>query len=162
MTTEYVDIKVDTKRAQPLKIKDHHLNRGPGGILNVPLETVWKGHQMSTWEHDTSMAQYDGSIVKNDWCSDGIKQVGTDNRRFQTYQRLSSLRAEHRSRSTIICPPGNALSSNIRNGPTLLTKDMTGAHIYFRMAKEGWQIDVIHDVALEEGIRLTYTVIGLN
>ena len=113
---------------------------------------------MSTWEDETSMAQYDGAIVRKYWCSDGINQVGADNRRFRTYQRLSALRAEHRSRSTIFCPPGYALSSSIRNGPTLLTKDMTGAHIYFKMAKEGWQIGVIQDVALEEGIRLPYTV----
>ena len=60
---------------------------------------------MSTWEDDTSMAQYDGAVVRKYWCSDGINQVGADNRRFRTYQRLSALRAEHRSRSTIFCPP---------------------------------------------------------
>ena len=158
LTTEDVDIELDTQRAQPLKIKAHRLNRGPGGTLNVQFETVWKGHEMSTWEDETSMAQYDGAIKRKYWCSDGINQVGADNRRFRTYQRLSALRAEHRSRSTIFCPPGYALSSSIRNGPTLLTKEMTGARIYFKMAKEGWQIGVIQDVALEEGIRLPYTV----
>ena len=35
---------------------------------------------------------------------------------------------------------------------------MAGAHIYYKMPKEGWQIGVIQDVALEEGIRLPYTV----
>ena len=104
------------------------------------------------------MAQYDGATVRKYWCSDGINQVGADNRRFRTYQRFSALRAEHRSRSTIFCPPGYALSISIRNGPTLLTKDVTGARIHFKMAKEGWQVDVIQDVALEEGISLPCTV----
>ena len=114
---------------------------------------------MSTWEDETSMAQHDGAIVRTHWCSDVINKVGAENRRFRTYQRLSAPGAQHRSRSTIFCPSGYALSSSIKNGPTLLTKDMTGAHIYFKMAKEGWQIGVIQDVALEEGIRLPYTVI---
>ena len=35
---------------------------------------------------------------------------------------------------------------------------MTRAHIYLKMPKQGWQIGVIQDVALEEGIRLPYTV----
>ena len=56
LTTEDVDIELDTQRAQPLKIKDHRLNRGPGGTLNVQFEAVWKGHEMSTWEDETSMA----------------------------------------------------------------------------------------------------------
>ena len=113
---------------------------------------------MSTWEDETSMAQYDGAIVRTYWCSDSIDQVGADNRRFRKYRRLSALRAEHRSRSTTFCPPGYDLSSSIRNEPTLLTKDMTGAHIYFKIAKEGWQIGVTQDVALDEGIRLPHTV----
>ena len=103
------------------------------------------------------MAQYDGPIVRKCWCSDGINQVGVDNRRFRTYQCLSALRAEHRSRSTIFCPPGYALSGSIKNGPKLLKKDMAGAHIYFKMATEGWPIGVIQHVAME-GIRLPYTV----
>ena len=77
---------------------------------------------MSTWEDETSLAQYDGVIVTEYWCSDGINQVGADNRRFRTYQRLPALCAEHRSRRTILCPPGYAFYSSIRNGPTLLTK----------------------------------------
>ena len=56
LTTEDVDIELDTQRAQPLKIKAHRLNRGPGGTLNVQFETVWRGHEMSTWEDETSMA----------------------------------------------------------------------------------------------------------
>ena len=35
---------------------------------------------------------------------------------------------------------------------------MTRAHIYLKMPKQGWQIGVIQDVALEEGIRLPYIV----
>ena len=35
---------------------------------------------------------------------------------------------------------------------------MTRAHIYLKMPKQGWQIGVIQDVALEEGIRLPYTI----
>ena len=92
---------------------------------------------MSTWEDETSMAQYDGAIVRTYWCSDSIDQVGADNRRFRKYRRLSALRAEHRSRSTTFCPPGYDLSSSIRNEPTLLTKDMTGAHINFKWRRKG-------------------------
>ena len=39
-----------------------------------------------------------------------------------------------------------------------MTEDMKGAHIYFKMSKEGWQIRIIQDVSTKEGVRLVYTV----
>ena len=104
------------------------------------------------------MAQYDGSVVREYWCSDGIDQEGAGNRRFRTYHRLSALRAEHRSRSTIFCPSGYALSSSIKSRPKIPTQDMTGAHIFFKMSREGWKVGVIQDVSTKGDIRLPYTV----
>ena len=42
LTTEGVDIELESQRAQPLKIKAHRLNRGPGGTLNVQFETQFE------------------------------------------------------------------------------------------------------------------------
>ena len=55
LTTDDVDIELDSQSAKPLKNKAHRLNRGPGGTLNVQFETVWRGHETSTWEHESSM-----------------------------------------------------------------------------------------------------------
>ena len=62
LTTEDVDIALDSKRAQPLKIRGYPFSWGAGGLLSVQFETVWKRHESSTWEHETSMAQYDGVL----------------------------------------------------------------------------------------------------
>ena len=104
LTTDDLDIELDSQRAKPLKIRAHRLNRRPGGTLNVQFKTVWRGHETSTWEHESSMAQYDGDIVRKYWCSDEINQVGADNRRFRTYQRLAALRADARSHGSVFAP----------------------------------------------------------
>ena len=79
-TTDDVDIELDSQCAKPLKIKAHRLNRESGGTLNVQFKTAWRGHETSTWEHESSMAQYDGDVVTKYWRSDDTHQVGADNR----------------------------------------------------------------------------------
>ena len=158
LTTDNVDIELDFQRAKPLKIKAHRFNRGPGGTLNVQFETVWRGHETSTWEHESSMAQYDGDIVRKYWCSDEIHQVGADNRRYRTYQRLAALCADARPHGSGVCHEGYESAGIIRNGPKLLTKDMKDSRICFKMATEGWQLGIIQDVDTGSNARLPYTV----
>ena len=104
------------------------------------------------------MAQYRRDIVREYWCSGDTNQVGADNRRFRTYQRLADLRADARSHNSIFCPKGYGLAENINRGPKLLTEDMKNSHIYLKMATEGWQLGIMHDVIKGGNIRLPYTV----
>ena len=103
------------------------------------------------------MAQYDGDIVRKYWCSDEINQVGADNRRFRTYQRLAALCAHARSHNFVFCPKGYGLAENINHEPKLLTEDMKDSHKYFKMATEGWQLGIIQDVDTGSNVRLPYT-----
>ena len=98
-----------------------------------------------TWEHESSMAQYDGDIVRKYWCSDDITQVGADNRRFRTYQRLAALCADARSHNSTLCSKGYRLAENINHGPKLLTEGIEGSHTYIKMATERWQLGIVQD-----------------
>ena len=55
LTSEDVEIELDTERAQPLRVVAHRISRGPGGTLAVQFETVWKGQRKTTWETEQTL-----------------------------------------------------------------------------------------------------------
>lgn len=157
LTTDDVNMELDTYRILPESISVHRLTRGLGGKIVVQYLTHWDETETTSWEHEEELKQY-GDVVVRYWASEP-KQVGGENAKYRRFRVQQAKRAVACVKGKRHVAPGYKLCCDTRGRPKLYDPDIVGSHIYFKTMQAGWQMARVVAVA-EDGpsVGLPHTI----
>ncbi|CAB1105230.1 unnamed protein product [Ectocarpus sp. CCAP 1310/34] len=137
LTAEDVEEEVDSRELVPCKISRHRICRGISGKGAVQYYTHWTGLAKCTWEHEVELEQY-GDVVLKYW-NEQPEQSAGGNIRYRRYRIQGAKRTIASRKGERHVQKDYKLCCDIRGRPSLRSKAMIGAYLYFKTVKAGWQ-----------------------